>query len=599
MDFGTDYWNSMDKAKELRIDPKQIGISHGVGEVGEGLKANIFRGASVVELGFMGVGKGFRSQPTGSTPESYGASEREEIRQLAKINEIELSTHASPNVGYAAGFNEGVFREEARTNVLHEVKRAIDFAADTAGGGPVVMHLGEFPRPVYEAEEKSFEAYKEEREKSPIYFVDEKTGQARALPRTSTYAVPQYEDKEKKIIKRDPNTQEIQWEQKSLYELEKEYLETAKKTGETPDIAKHLYTTIMAKDLELAEFEERRARQAATSRKEHYETIEKDVKMIKEDPDEIRRKYQLIKFAEGINAAPRKGSDEYDAFLKDPEKQINESIRDAKEEYGYWSEAETTYGRRKEEMKRDIGNVKPITDYGVRQSADTIAMAAMYAYEREKKMELEKPLWVAPENWTPELYGSHPDELRRIIKESRGRMQELLQNQKMSENEAKKVANEHIKATFDIGHLNFWRKYYKGDEDNFKDWVDDQVKGLVKDGIIGHVHLSDNFGYQDEHLMPGEGNAPIQKFVERLKEAKFKGKIITEPGGQKEGQHYRVWTESMKLLGSPIYKIDGATRSWSDIESGYFGRAPQSPYFIVGDYAPSKDWTLWSETPLE
>src|SRR3989344_6203489 len=154
MDFGTDYWNSMDKAKELRIDPKQIGISHGIGEVGEGLKANIFRGASVVELGFFGQGKGFRSQPTGHTPESYGAAEREEMRQLAKINEVELSTHASPNIGtYAAGFQEGRFSDEGRENFLHEVERAVHFAADTAEGGPVVVHTGEFPRNVYRSEE--------------------------------------------------------------------------------------------------------------------------------------------------------------------------------------------------------------------------------------------------------------------------------------------------------------------------------------------------------------------------------------------------------------------------------------------------------------
>ena len=36
----------------------------------------------------------------------------------------------------------------------------------------------------------------------------------------------------------------------------------------------------------------------------------------------------------------------------------------------------------------------------------------------------------------------------------------------MSEQQAKKEAGEHITATFDTGHLNMWRKFWKGDEKN-------------------------------------------------------------------------------------------------------------------------------------
>ncbi len=605
MDFGSDYWNAMDKtfekAKELRIDPRQIGISHGIGELGEGLKANIFRGASLVELGFFGAGKGFRSQATGHTPETYGKTEREEIRQLAKINEVELTTHASPNVGYAAGFQEGTFRDEARESVLHEVERAVDFAADTAGGGPVVMHLGEFPRPLYEIEGKdAFKAYEEEPEKAPVYIVDDRTGKIVALSRADRYAVPEsYEDKEKQIPTRDEKGN-VQWKYQTLGELEKDYLEEQKKKGEPPDVAKFLYNVVLEKDLTLLNFEVGRAKQQAELTEKQASRLQEAYDRIQRDEDPDRKRYQLLKLAEQFESSPKPGQKEHEELLSNPEKFVQEGISRFATETHYWRDAQDSYGRRRFETENALKNHVPIIEYGVGKSADTIARAAMYAYEKEKKQQLEKPLWIAPENWTPELYGSHPSELREIITKSRDRMAELLQQQKkMSEAEAKKVASEHVKATFDIGHLNFWKKYYKGSDEDFKGWINDQVKGLVKDGIIGHVHLSDNFGYHDEHLAPGEGNAPIQEFVERLKEAKFKGKIIAEPGGQKEGQHYRVLTESWKLLGSPIYRIDSLSRSWTDIESGYFGRAPQSPYFVVGDYAPSKDWTLWSETPLE
>ena len=101
------YWHALDRVGlgratgEVEVDPLKIGISHGFGDVGEGLKANILRGLKTVELGFFGTGKGLRSQPTGSTPESFGSTERQDMRELARINEVELSTHAAPDLGLA------------------------------------------------------------------------------------------------------------------------------------------------------------------------------------------------------------------------------------------------------------------------------------------------------------------------------------------------------------------------------------------------------------------------------------------------------------------------------------------------------------------
>ena len=72
----TSYWHALDrgplgKSSEFSLDPLKLGISHG-GQIDEGLKVNIFRGAKTVELAFFGVGKGQRTQAP--TPESYGAT---------------------------------------------------------------------------------------------------------------------------------------------------------------------------------------------------------------------------------------------------------------------------------------------------------------------------------------------------------------------------------------------------------------------------------------------------------------------------------------------------------------------------------------------
>ena len=73
----------MDRSKGkddiIDINPTRIGISSGIGDPLQGLRSRIFMGASQVELGFMGQGKGSRSQPTGWTPESVSGPEREAI----------------------------------------------------------------------------------------------------------------------------------------------------------------------------------------------------------------------------------------------------------------------------------------------------------------------------------------------------------------------------------------------------------------------------------------------------------------------------------------------------------------------------------------
>ncbi len=593
MHFDNDYWNALDRAQQIRYNPQDIGISHGIGEVGEGLKANIFRGASLVELGFMGQGKGFRSQPTGHTPESYGAEEREEMRQLAKINEVQITTHASPNIGSAAGFGEGGFRKEAQENVLHEVERAIHFAADVGQGGPVVMHVGEFERPIFEADEGKFRRYPEEEKRAPLYFVDEKSGSLRAIPRSEKVLIPDPNrvDEQGNPL-RDEKTGQLNWITKTVADLEQE----AKKKGE--DVAKYVYSAFQGREKEQMKAEEQRFRLQAKERESEYKYSKEMVDDFEKMPDKERRDATIrLQFKDSREIRP--GSEEYKQLQKDPLGFLKERTDRFRGQKKAFEELADSYHRGSLQTEEAIKNLKPVTEYGVQQTAETISRAAMYAYELENKYKLPEKLWIAPENWTPELYGAHPRELKEIIVKSRECMAEKLEKDGMGKNEADQTAKDHIKATLDIGHLNFWKKYFEGSDAEFKSWIDKETKALIKDGIIGHVHLSDNFGYHDEHLAPGQGNVPIEQFLKNLKEGNFEGKIVAEPGGQKEGHFHRPFTETLKLTGSPVYRLDGMTRSWTDIEGSYFGRAPQSPYFLAGDLLPSKDWSLWSELGLE
>lgn len=283
----------------------------------------------------------------------------------------------------------------------------------------------------------------------------------------------------------------------------------------------------------------------------------------------------------------------------------------------------------KEKDSLGNGKVKDFVaaeDFAAERSADAMAEAAIFALEKTEqriredkekygKSSLEKnPLFISPESWQPETYGGHPDEMKRLVLDARKRMaEELERTRSYSKKKAEETAEKHIKATLDIGHLNTWKRYYVKKEGEtqeaydkrFEKWVLDKSKDLVKNKIVGHVHLSDNYGYHDEHLTIGDGNAPIKKFLEIMKEAGIEDYIV-------EGGSFNPLTalpRSWNFLGSPVYSIFKpgiAEQTWGDslvggFHQSYFGRT-EMPRYIIGEYAPSDDYKgapFYTGTPLE
>ncbi|MEK6849856.1 MAG: hypothetical protein AABY01_04800, partial [Nanoarchaeota archaeon] len=143
--FNNGYLNAMDRFEkefdipsisgkgvpkpEALIPIREIGVSiMATRDAIQPLIAKIREGASKVEIGFMGSGKGsiFSGQ---ITPEGVDAEQRQAIREIAKINKVELSTHASVGTVGFAGFTNRGFDDSTREQNIQELKRAIDFAA--------------------------------------------------------------------------------------------------------------------------------------------------------------------------------------------------------------------------------------------------------------------------------------------------------------------------------------------------------------------------------------------------------------------------------------------------------------------------------------
>ena len=617
--FGNDYTTPFDKGayepasgKEYFLPISKIGISTApMKDQLEQLKAKIFQGASKVELGFMGVQKGSMSQGA-VTPEMYGVEEREAIRDLAKLNKVELSVHAAPSAGSISGFSQQGFSDEQRARTLDEIKRTIEFAADTAKGGAVVVHTGpDWQRPVYQAVGKyepeemkgKFEAYPEEKEQGVIYLADEKTGEFQGLRRNMEVWQPKVKMEKDPVTGKETETY-VYDEKDGTVVMEKLEWDEMVKRGrkERPNLPPEQAVIKFFFDAEKKRHHAESLRWSAESKKaseslEKYRNARKLWEEIEKRTPQDKLDNLRKSFEGETGLIPPKHMLPSE-FLKQVEQKAEEDKR-------WTQEYATSAAHQVKQVEEKIERLKPIEEVGIKKTADSISKMAIYAYDVEKMKKLENPVYIAPENMFPEWgYGSHPQELKRIIVESRKAMADkLMKDRHLSEESARKIAQDHIKANFDIGHANTWRKFFRGTDPSniektnkeFKEWMMGQVKGLLKSKIIGKAHISDNFGYYDEHVTPGQGIAPIKEFVEELSKAGIKD-IIVEPAHQ----DYKALLGAWELFGSSIYSamIPPGKDRWTDVGSSYFGRTA-GPNYLVAETRPSEEWTLWSGAPLE
>ena len=168
---------------DVGISTGDFGMSFGLGPVPNvpAILAKMRSGVKKLELGFMGMGKGGGQ---GHTAGMYGKKQRQALREAAQANRMDFTTHTSVGVfGLAGQDRQGNFSREAKVTSMQEIRRAIEFAADVGRGGPVVVHTGEFHRPISDSTWNSsgswkdkFESFAGEEERASYRVVDTRTG---------------------------------------------------------------------------------------------------------------------------------------------------------------------------------------------------------------------------------------------------------------------------------------------------------------------------------------------------------------------------------------------------------------------------------------
>ncbi len=636
----------------------------------------IRRGAGWIELS---TNMGGGAETVGA--ESYGKEAREALRDIARVNTVRFSSvHTPVNIGNMSGYNpqERGFNEEHRKIELEEVRKAVTFAADV-GAQAVVVHTGEYQRPMSEQPWAKnadgtfkFLSYEEEPGRAVLYLVDERTGRVVADARKNQFVYePEFKtawdekrqrdrwvdihgnfinenDHEalfKRVAKFDPDTtsfktKKLTWdhfEERAAY-FNKYYLRDDGRvwTPEEMFYRSQMDTRILqskGSSLFYGRYydKEYKSYEALQKTLKYYEEVEKNT-----SPDEAWRLYRedptIPQYAQRghafVHGERRKVTD----ILKDAVNDLNKSLIHIHEASGA-ADAQAS------EFRETLKHVVPVEVYAKKKTTQSYAEAAIFAMKKTQESKYTKnPVYIAPENLFPEMgYGSHPDEIIKMVQDARKRMTTLLTEpeildlherrdkegnikvvknpyyiQGMTKERAEQKAEDHIKSTIDTQHLGMWWKHFQPlpNEDpndtkrRFDKWYMEQIKKMADANIIGHLHVVDSIGAGHHHLPVGQGDLPVKEAVEYIKKhKKFKGTMVSEAWGEESmfGTG-RILTETWRAFGSRLRPINVPSNAmpfgWPGVQHAY-GREMQSPYFIFGAYSPSNDWQLWSQIPME
>ena len=288
-------------------------------------------------------------------------------------------------------------------------------------------------------------------------------------------------------------------------------------------------------------------------------------------------------------------------------------VRRQLKHYSGHQEQAAVYAEQVKELEDMKTRIATPEEYGKKRTFDSYAEAGIAAMQETKRLEKEgkklKDIYVGPEiGWAGQMYGGHPEEFIEIVEKSRERMAKKLQEQGYDKSAAKEAAKKHIKGMLDTSHLSMWYKHFaprRGEAEEerlkrFNGWMKEQAGKMMKAGVVGGVQVVDSITGEHAHLPAGQGIFDMVGLVREMKKQGFNGPIVSEGHEEDVINPGRILTATWEAFGSPITSVaPGPARTWGGIQSAYFGHATRGPNYIVGAYAPSNDWQLWSETPFE
>lgn len=624
------------------------------GHIIQNVDAAIRQGASKMQIVFSTP----HTSPMGGRPKAYGKDVRESLRELVRANDVmiegvEMPTSSMSNL---SGFDpqRGNISEQKRHEDLKEVKDAIKFVGDIAGGGGVDVWSQEFMRGITDAQWNrtgkwagAFEAYEDEDKYATEYLVDKRTGQIQeAIRHSSDIFEPVFKVAEKdemgidrkgnpRLIKAgewvdidgkwiDPTDREEllhrvpEWDEKNqkfksqmvswpkIVERTKTFNDRYGTAYDPAEYAFQLHLEnkwLQARGHSLfytRDYEnEKNNLVHLKTALERWKDIEKSV-----PPDEQWRLLREDPATSGMYIPS-----EY----KKPTELIKENIDRMTHHLKHVHEASAAADAQADEIERTMKEVVSLKNFAKQKAVESYAEAGIAAMDETRhNPHVERPIHVGPEIGWPTGYGGHPEEFIELIKESRKKMAErLVKEQDYSRDEAKSLSEQHIKGCFDTSHAGMWLQHFKKEHPReteehrlgrFKNWYMDMVAKMQKENVIGSIQAVDSATGAHGHLPPGQGILPVVEAVDYLKQHGFTGAIISEGHEEEQFGKGRILLQTWRAFGADIadsyFAPAAAAPRWSDVSEAYFGHVNPPPY-VVGAYRPTDDWVFWSGVPLE
>ncbi|MEK6974351.1 MAG: TIM barrel protein [Nanoarchaeota archaeon] len=459
----------------------------------------------------------------------------DELRRLAKLTGAQISLHAP--MFDLAGFSDQGYSEETRKNTEEQFKSIIDRAnmLDPEGNIPITVHTNRgIPSVIPEkglgiyTEQQAMEAYMPELKGREIpralVAIDQEEGRLVPL---------KYEEKEylgkKKVFtphQRLTNINETKWEHDfaSVLSMQKVMNERLRERDELIQQNLPLLDGARRGVLEPPEREAlNRIKVNIDAASEHIKHLDHDVRSSLNEVYHKLRTYgknfthedqEALEELRGRWETFSKIDDSYtprilNALMDKNEPLINDLRKQRDKEVqriGGVPDAVQTLNVLSKISAPEV--IVPVDDFIAKKAANTVVNTALHAYRQYG----DKAPIIAVENWQPETALSRGESFQQFITKTKDEFaQALMQQEKLNEDEARRVADKLIGATWDVAHINLLRKYGYSSED-----IVEEAK-KVRGADIKKIHLADNFGYADSHLVMGMGNVPWKEQLEELK----------------------------------------------------------------------------------
>jgi sugar phosphate isomerase/epimerase len=533
----TGYRTSVSKLG-LSTDPRTANILKEVSE-------KIAPGEKVIELSLI-------------QPENFEAIPKQhlkEIQRLSKLTGVEITVHG-PLID-ASGVSQQGFNEQQREIAERKILQAIERSHEINPNGniPVTFHTAnQLPGARYSKDEQG----KEFKEFMPV--VNQITGEITGARTQEGYFPGDKDSKDKWIEKKQYSVEKQldimnrnEWEN-SLQQLITPKEHADRILRETYPLVMDIHSRIKSGEIKLEDLTF--PQQQAFSR---FENAQEQLKDVNEHLNSLFSKaykaYDAKKDERGIN------------YLKEVAQNFHETVGEEKSVMGF-STALNGFMKNLRVLSEPhfpIGAPQvyvPAEEYAIEKSVETFGNAAWSSY---KKFGEKAPI-INIEN-PPAGFGlSRAEDLKKLVEGSRKKFVENAVKNGISENNAKLEAEKLIGVTWDVGHINQLRQFGFSGKDIIKEA--EKIAPLVK-----HVHLSDNFGYENVELPMGMGNVDLKEVMQKLGKNGEEARKIVEAAHWWQFQQTNPIGVSMEALGSPIYSMNMAPY-WNQaagVNPGYFG----------------------------